>query len=570
MPRLVRRRLRCHYCNTYCAGDHSGIPRAWQCPHCDSMNHMDERGNLVDPPADSPPRQVQYGFAGPRSTSPSMQQPDASPFCDDCLQNQAIVNRLLSEYIPDESDPDYDRFVNTVDAYKGELETKYPPVCEKCSPHVREMIRRSGYTAKTEVMRRMLEQSKKNLAGLYTTRQLWTLRLTSLAKWAYISSTLVAICWHICGILTVSKYSSGVDFLHGCLLPAWDMRQVDRSCFAASEVLRVVAWATVADGLTLWWNPRLRQKTERPGGRMRGLMPLWLVRIVVLGLRVTSLLHWVNIPETTDALRSSTIGHSIILGGVILTILLNWTTVRIDYQSTSSFMKRVDSHLPSHTPPLRPVSRGSSRPGVTSFDTMAQSFTESFRSTDQPQQNAACLPPSPTLSPVSPSRDNEDETFTPYYERMSRANNAMDWTPTRRRVGKPVETIPSMFSQAPVEPARPGLHSHSLLDQKDPNPFRHRVPAAPARKGKSDPWKQPLFQPAPDYVKKTFFKEMMEKGQSSPGEREQHEQLLRQGPSRGQQEEQTFQQPQLKYDWYGFGTVNSTGLEDKFGDMFTR
>lgn len=42
MPRLLRRKLRCHYCNAYCSNQQAGIPRTWLCPSCDAPNFLDE------------------------------------------------------------------------------------------------------------------------------------------------------------------------------------------------------------------------------------------------------------------------------------------------------------------------------------------------------------------------------------------------------------------------------------------------------------------------------------------------------------------------------------------------
>jgi hypothetical protein len=237
-------------------------------------------------------------------------------------------------------------------------------------------------------------------------------------------------------------------------------------------------------------------------------------------------------------------------------------------------MKRIDTRIASSTarPPAEssvPKPRYTPRPGITTFDTMADSFSQSILSNDGSAQDAADLPPSPALTPTSTVPDDEEETFVPYFERMSRANNAMDWTPTRRRFGPSVETVAPAFSQPPAEALPAQRNSHSLLGQKDPNPFRQPIPAAPVRKGKSNPWRQPTFQPAPDYLKKPFLDEIMAKGHSSPEERARHEQRIRQGPSGRYEDRPAFQNPKLKREWFGFTNDKGTGLEDKLSNMFS-
>lgn len=41
MP-LLRRRLRCHYCNVQSRESVSQIPKRYRCPQCDAVNHFDE------------------------------------------------------------------------------------------------------------------------------------------------------------------------------------------------------------------------------------------------------------------------------------------------------------------------------------------------------------------------------------------------------------------------------------------------------------------------------------------------------------------------------------------------
>jgi phage FluMu protein Com len=39
---IIRRRIRCHYCNMQSRDSVSNVPRQYLCPHCDAVNHFDE------------------------------------------------------------------------------------------------------------------------------------------------------------------------------------------------------------------------------------------------------------------------------------------------------------------------------------------------------------------------------------------------------------------------------------------------------------------------------------------------------------------------------------------------
>lgn len=42
MVKLLRRRLRCHGCGETSPSERSGVARAWVCPYCEAVNHVDE------------------------------------------------------------------------------------------------------------------------------------------------------------------------------------------------------------------------------------------------------------------------------------------------------------------------------------------------------------------------------------------------------------------------------------------------------------------------------------------------------------------------------------------------
>jgi hypothetical protein len=494
--------------------------------------------------------------------------PAESPFCDTCQRNQMLVQNMMAEYIPDDDDPEYNKYVASADSYRTELEQRYPQVCDHCIGPVREQIRAAGYAAKADHFRRILERSKENTAKLYSPRQNWTLRAISFGKWTYVISTLFGLIFHAFGFLVEQESSAqGNDYFswNTCLSQAFSTWQVEQWCYNSTYMQTWAQYAILADLLTLWWNPKLEQKTVRFGGRMQRLYTLWLMRLIVIGLRYASLSSWHldNLDRYHDrnALQSFHLQHGVMLAILVLSLLVTWKTVRIEYQSTAGFMKPIDPHLPNapnsipssaDTSPYRPV-----RPDGSKFDTMAHGFISAFRDSSPPG-----LPPSPTLS-VTSIRSHATDQSTPYIRRTTEyIDDSMDWTPTVRRFNpRGTEVVPSIFSRAPTAPApKPPV---SLFAKPDPNPFRHRVPAAPKSATRQDPWKPGVWAPALKESKENFFQKMM--NDSSPNTRESLASST--VPRNVKRDAELFRQPQLKYDNYG--TPKTTGLEDTFNSLFS-
>ncbi|KAH4412435.1 hypothetical protein HBH92_111970 [Parastagonospora nodorum] len=575
---IIRRRIRCHYCNMQSRDSVSNIPRQYLCPHCDAVNHFDERGNITDPPADfllaGPSASSRYAHS--RSPSPVMSAPAESPFCGTCQRNQTLVQNLIAEYLPDEDDPEYARYEAHFDGYRAELEGRYPQVCKDCEERVNDQIRRAGYVAKADHLRRVMERSEKKRRTPQTSRQAWTLRLIALAKWTYILSFFVQLLWHISGsIMAVDPQSLDGDriiypdsvSLDVCVCQAISVRQVDDACVFAQSVTQVVVYAIVADVLTLWWNPRLKDKTNSITGRMRGLRSLWAIRAAVVVMRSGSLYYWQQATIDRENIATFHHMHWYMLAVMSLSFILTFKTVRISYQSPTSFRNSVNEQASSTTNSPGPAPRSTYKPAhpqASAFDTMAQGFTTSFNDFND-ALDAPAYPPSPTLTNSS-FTTHATEATTPF--KSVRGDDDMDWTPTQRRFA-PVQPaiIPSPWSkQQPSPPPQPASHSpHSLFSKPDTNPFRHKVPAAPKApaQAKADPWKRSVWDPPLKETTPNFFAE----DQKARGEVGETKGLDGFGvPRNVKRDAELFASPKFKYDYYG--TMKDTGLEDRFEETF--
>ncbi|EMD97642.1 hypothetical protein COCC4DRAFT_52176 [Bipolaris maydis ATCC 48331] len=581
MP-LLRRRMRCHYCNVQSRESVSQIPKKYRCPQCDAVNHFDERGNITDPPIEEiatiPAPVLQY--IPSRSPSPFMSAPTDNVFCDACQHNQTLYTSLLAEFLPEEDDPQYDQYLAAYDSYKIELEERYPQVCKNCLPRVQNQIRNANHVARADNLARIMEASKEKRTVVYTARQAWTLRAISLAEWTYILSTVVGLLWHVAGLIMVPNEATREDQIFAwsaCLHQAFLSRSVDNICVLSPYIVKWLQYAILADLLTIWWNPKLKLKTNSLTGRMHGLKSLWSIRSAVIALRFASLYYWQHTAVNGDTLQSFRYTHTVMASVLALSFVLTWKTVRIVYGAAPSFPKAAQEPVLSEPSSAKKERRGSyhpAHPQADLFDSMAHSFASGI----QGYQESSPAPPSPTLTESSYTT-HATEATTPFAQRNSFLDaDDMDWTPTKGRFSaQPPEIISNQFSKRPTfaqqqaSPSAKPREPHSIFARKDPNPFRHRVPAAPptslAANQKPNPWKRGVWAPPLKESMPNFFKE--EKKTRGAGGTSKSQGLEGLGvPKNVKRDAELFASPKLKYDYYG--TMKDTGLEDTFNAMFSK
>ncbi|KAJ4349018.1 hypothetical protein N0V95_004955 [Ascochyta clinopodiicola] len=591
MP-LLRRRIRCHFCNQQSRHTVSHMPRSYLCPQCDAVNHFDERGHVADPPTEdmaaAPAASLHFAF--PRSSSPVMPPDPETLFCNTCQRNQLLLNKTLAEYLPDEDDPEYERYAASLDAYRTELEDRYPQVCPTCLPRVQDQIRAAGYAAKADNLRRIIDRSREHSRTAHTSRQTWTLRCIALAKWLYLSTVVVGLSWHAVALMVAPTAAHALGE-HTTWSTCWKQavfsRNVDQSCLVSSLALQLLQASLLTDLMTIWWNPKLASKTNSITGRMRGLKSLWFIRATVFVLRSASLFYWTNATVDPSNLKAFQNTNMFLFASIFLSFTLTWKTVRIVYTPVA-FPE--ETYLPSapNTPNKRPRSSYKpAHPQISTFDTMAQGFTSSFQF-----DSTSALPPSPTLTEASTTSHYTD--FTTPAGRSVYQDDGMDWTPTARRFAPSAPDIlpPQFGTRGPAQPASPSLQRSqepvSLFAKPDPNPFRHKVPAAPKAPAQAtlDPWKPGVWAPPLKETTPNFFKtERQTRSQTSrakavDGEAgEDGDAGLETGnggkglegfgvPKNVKRDAELFASPKLKYDYYG--TMKDTGLEETFNGLFSK
>lgn len=491
------------------------------------------------------------------------------------MRNQNIVQNLVAEYLPDEEDPEYEKYEASYEDWRAEIEERYPQVCRDCKARVEDQIRNAGYAAKADHLRRLMEKSEQKRRKVQTSRQSWTLRIISLAKWTYLLSFCIQVLWHLVAyMMAIDDHMWDLDAessfekstLDVCFRQAFLVRSVDEGCVFSSDFTKLVLYALIADGLTIWWNPRLEAKTNSISGRMRGLNSLWAIRVAVLVLRSLSVFYWRSIGVNHENLARFQNANIIMLAIMALSLILTWKTVHITYHAPVAFRQsmRDQGSAPNSAEKPRRQTHKVARPQATAFDTMAQGFTSSFLD----EQSSVAFPPSPTLTATSYST-HATEATTPYSTRTALEENDMDWTPTRRLFAQHQPTVhPSPWSkrqQTSPQQQAVSQEPHSLFSKPDPNPFRRSVPAAPKAPAaaKVDPWKRPAWDPPLKETMPNFFKED-QKARGGVGETKGLDGFG--VPKNVKRDAELFASPKLKYDYYG--TMKDTGLEDTFESTF--
>ncbi|KAK3896503.1 Ima1 N-terminal domain-containing protein, partial [Staphylotrichum tortipilum] len=263
MPRLPRTRnryLTCFYCGGKTSTPYDGTTRCFDCPFCDATNYLDEHGDITDPPVATDHEATPRQYAVPRARSPAATcpPPAADPiFCPTCLKNQHLLSASLAQYLPDPDDPDYAEREKGLYRFRKNQERLYPQICADCEPRVRRRLEQAAYTAKTDLLRRMLDRSA--TARKSTKAHGWLDIFDAVGRWLWIAGFVLQLVWH-------------VVVVHGLLLHyfAWARADEELATFRLLRICapwlawlpaadRLLGWSTLASVLGVWWNPRFGQ-----------------------------------------------------------------------------------------------------------------------------------------------------------------------------------------------------------------------------------------------------------------------------------------------------------------------
>ncbi|OBZ85645.1 Integral inner nuclear membrane protein ima1 [Choanephora cucurbitarum] len=132
-------RVNCWFCNSdsYLLPGSKNTVDHWYCHLCENTNATDSNGEILDPSIIEINRSRTDFYATPK-THTSTNRRTASTgnsLCESCQNKQGLIYHLLSEYIPDENDPDYQFKCDNAHNYEKELHRRHP-ICDDCQQKI--------------------------------------------------------------------------------------------------------------------------------------------------------------------------------------------------------------------------------------------------------------------------------------------------------------------------------------------------------------------------------------------------------------------------------------------------
>ena len=433
---LLRPRLRCHYCGEQC-----DVPKKeekktlrFKCKYCLAVNFLDENGDIADVP---PEEAADPEGILSETDSPTGSRFESSIFCQTCVKNHLYLNEALSNYLPDLDHPEYAQFEAALPEYRKELEDRYPQVCARCEPRVREQLQQATYTAKSDHVRRMLAKSReRRLANRLGWRSL-VITLSGLGYWTSIAGQLL---WHAMGALSSDRIPIVGVAPSSCLQDLAIQRSLPPGC---ADYFGLFASHALKLGIVcVWWNPKWQHKLVGLEGRLINLDTYYQAQAGILVLRLTiwavfqSSLLAMWMPELLKALH----GVSLILL-LILTIWSNYAIIKVDTTPLVNWSQDIGPLISERQfiPPQAPPQRLFSPPNTQLTASQPQQLQIDNFGTAAGQRYEPWRPPTPPV---------EDP-------------DAMDWEP-----------LNSQFI------TKPRKHE---VKQTQPSPFHGTLPALNAR-----------------------------------------------------------------------------------------
>ncbi|KAL9604943.1 MAG: hypothetical protein Q9219_000131 [cf. Caloplaca sp. 3 TL-2023] len=352
------------------------------------------------------------------------------------------------------------------------MEADFPQVCPKCAPAVEDRIRSTGYAAKTDHLRRMMDRTR----DVAITKHDWTLKrvAVTLGGLGWFAGHLGQFTWNALGTLPAMP-------VEGRLIDEeehWNMIQCfihspSSSQSAGSSGCPALLHVASFLGLSLlcfWWNPRMQYKLQGGYGRIVGRLEYYKLQLTLMVIRYLS---WkLTAKDSSIHLEPSAVRavHAFnLVGGIILTFL-SFNAIQIDRQPLVSFQEHYEPLVPSQpTYETRSTSIEQSRKDPILKRTRVQPF---------PIEKLAPKPQPPAYQPPTPPPEED-------YDEGSQ----MEWTPQHHF------RSPTSYRAPQPKPAYDG-----------PSPFHGTIPPAPVSWAQRlrNP-RQVVIQKAPEAKKENFF-----------------------------------------------------------------
>ncbi|KAI4098884.1 MAG: hypothetical protein L6R37_006247 [Teloschistes peruensis] len=491
-------------------------------------------GEITDPPAQTF-TSTRYVQPQAHSLLPEASPPENSLFCQRCLQNQHIVHQALSGYLPSQDHPEYFEYERGLPGYRRTMEERFPQVCVKCAPAIERQIRATGYAAKSDHLRRLMERNRG--AGLRRSSWTWKSFLVSLGAMGWSMGLAAHLIWHLLGALPHLPTEYGLvdedasQSVLSCFFISALTLQSSPSCEQRLQPSLIYAFSMSL--LCVWWNPKMQYKLGGGYGRIVGSMDFYKSQCLALILRFLSTTLAARRYSFLQDQRTARALHALSLVIELLLAISSFRSIRIDQQPLVSFQEKYEPLVPTQAQVPQQLPRQAVTPPP------KYHIDDSFLRRLEPQpEETPYQPPTPP-----PEEDGITE------------DSMMDWTPEHRfrpaaayqplqSLSKPVFDGPSPFHG--VLPPAPVSWAHRL--RNPPNQPRF-CKASEQKKETPFPGKKPrhtVSDAAPDAT-----------GQFSP---------VSKGDGRSEMGSPVkFADPKF----FAPSDMSVTGLESLFGDTFT-
>ena len=213
---------------------------------------------------------------------------------------------MLASYLPPSGEANDADYESQYPKYRARLEEQYPQVCEGCAPRVCERIRATGYAAKTDHLRRMMQRTReiREQKGLGSWG--WRDTLLKAGSLGWWSSLVGQVVWNIMGAMVKPDDEDGLRAdetgagFSTCLQQYTQVGVMTSECTTLAAP--IAGLALILGVVSIWWNNRLLEQSRVPGSRMLGLKDYYKLQVVVLMARIGA---WICLRDGSEAGFSS-------------------------------------------------------------------------------------------------------------------------------------------------------------------------------------------------------------------------------------------------------------------------
>ncbi|KAK4122808.1 hypothetical protein N657DRAFT_634800 [Parathielavia appendiculata] len=490
MPRLYRSSyLTCFYCGRKNSTLYNAEIRRFDCPFCDATNYLDElgmltakNGDITDPPVATDKEATPRQYAVPQAFSPPSSPTSDPIFCATCLKNQHLLSASLAQYLPDPDDPDYTEREKGLYRFRKNQERLYPQICAECEPKVRQRLEQAAYTAKTDLLRRMLDRSASRSKSIKTLG--WLERADTAGRWLWIAGFVLQLAWHavvVHGLL--SQYFVWLE-ADESLLTFRLLRVCGPFVAHLPSAVRLLRWSILASILGVWWNPRFAQIFRGFTRHISGVARWYLFQAMAVALRIFLQTGWDLTSPNPLLLNMQTAGHAFVAAFAALIFILAPRAIHINmaplFGATSTDLLDEISRSPTSPNPPSPVDLSPSVPRRSNKPPMGHAHTQAAQTLTAHLQQIDTLhlqqSPSPFSSTAGIGGGGGDE---------------MDWSPTPFSSPFPLTTTAAAAATPDAIAQQSKYRAFNTRGQRATQPFGsapteprkgsfwYRVPPAP-------------------------------------------------------------------------------------------